>query len=142
PLGTSTGAGLDLWKVGDATAQPLTTDGATYFSGWFDGRIVASRLSPGASAAAAESAAPVGTAGAEGGTTASTEPSPGQSAAVPGPDELHPTSFLLDPATLLTTDLAGPDIWLPAIDPTGRFVAYWSGTVILDPAGAGWKPAT
>src|SRR5260221_589775 len=41
-----------------------------------------------------------------------------------------------------TTPLLGPAIWLPAIDPTGRFAAYWSGTVVLDPAGAGWKPAT
>jgi len=51
-------------------------------------------------------------------------------------------SFLLEPATQVTTDLDGPDIWLPAIDPTGRFAAYWSGTVVLDPTGAGWKPAT
>jgi hypothetical protein len=143
PLGAATGADLYLWKVGEVTAQPLTTDGATYFSGWFDGRIVASRLTAGTPGAAAATVAPVGTAAPQdGGAAASSEPSPGPSAAVPGPDELHPTSFLLDPATLLTTDLVGPDIWLPAIDPTGRFAAYWSGTVLLDPTGAGWKPAT
>jgi hypothetical protein len=143
PLGAPTGADLYLWKVGDATAQPLTTDGATYFSGWFDGRIVASRLTAGPPAAAGESDAPVETAAPEdNGAPATTEPSPGASTAVPAPVELHPSSFLLDPATLLTTDLVGSDIWLPAIDPTGRFAAYWSGTVALDPSGAGWKPAT
>jgi len=142
-LGSATGADVYLWKVGDATAQPLTTDGATYFSGWFDGRIVASRLTARAPGAAAESGAPVETAPpADGAAAASNEPSPGPSAAAPGSGELHPSSFLLDPATLLTTDLVGPDIWLPAIDPTGRFAAYWSGTVVLDPSGAGWKPGT
>lgn len=143
PLGAATGADLYLWKVGDATAAPLTTDGATYFSGWFDGRIVASRLTGATPAPAGESGAPVESSAPQvGEAPASGEPSPGASAAVPGPDELHPSSFLLDPATLLTTDLVGSDIWLPAIDPTGRFAAYWSGTVVLDPTGAGWKPAT
>src|SRR6185369_14966430 len=142
PLGAATGADLYLWKVGDATAQALTTDGATYFSGWFDGRIVASRLSAEASTAA-ETVAPVeSSAPQDGKATESATASPGSSAAAPGPDELHASSFMLDPATLVTTDLVGPDIWLPAIDPTGRFAAYWSGTVVLDPSGAGWKPAT
>ena len=133
PLGTTTGADLYLWKVGDAAALPVTADGATYFSGWFDGRIVASRLSP----AAPEDAAATEAATAEPAATAEGSPAPST-----GPEELHPTSFLVDPVTLLTTDLTGPDIWLPAIDPTGRFAAYWSGTVVLDPAGAGWRPAT
>ncbi|MEZ0240487.1 MAG: hypothetical protein ACAH65_06785 [Chloroflexota bacterium] len=132
PLGAATGADLYLWKVGDATALPVTVDGATYFSGWFDGQLVASRLS----ATAPEEAGPAADA------TAATAPAEGSPAPSPRPEELHPSSFLVDPTTLMTTDLAGPDIWLPAIDPTGRFVAYWSGTVVLDPTGAGWRPAT
>jgi hypothetical protein len=43
--------------------------------------------------------------------------------------EAHATSFLLDPATLARTDLARSDVWLPVVDPAGRFVAYWSGTL-------------
>jgi hypothetical protein len=50
-------------------------------------------------------------------------------------------SFLLDPETLAITDLAEPDVWLPVVDPSGRLVVYWSGTVAPGSNGQDWQPA-
>ncbi|MGH2513287.1 MAG: hypothetical protein ACRDGQ_11430, partial [Candidatus Limnocylindrales bacterium] len=51
-----------------------------------------------------------------------------------------PAAFLLDPATGLETQLAGLAGWRPVVDPTGRWVVFWSGTLAFDPAGATWRP--
>jgi hypothetical protein len=50
-----------------------------------------------------------------------------------------PQSFILDPITLVETDL-GPSAWRPVVDPTGRFVAYWAGTLRYDAATLAWMP--
>jgi hypothetical protein len=118
PIDSSTGPDLYLWKVGDAKAHPVTSDHATFFSGWFRDRILASRVVTAPSAAAPLASAPT--------------------VAV----ESHPVSFLLDPATSVSHDLATPDVWLPSVDPSGRFATYWLGTVVPDAAGTGWVPAT
>ena len=52
-------------------------------------------------------------------------------------DEFATSSFLVDPATLDRTAIPTP-AWRPAVDPTGRFVVYWEGTVALDPLNGGW----
>ncbi|MBI3750850.1 MAG: zf-HC2 domain-containing protein [Chloroflexi bacterium] len=153
PLGGSGGPDLYVWHVGDDQATQVTHDGATFFSGWFQNRIVASAIviqssvTPDASAAPGASAAvpsepPVG--------TASPVSSPAAEPSAAAVREEHPYSFLLDPVTGVRANFAQPDVWLPVIDPTGRFVAYWSGTVQpanadagtadSDPVGA-WKPA-
>lgn len=136
------GPDLYAWHVGDDQATRLTDNGATFFSGWFGNQIVASGIvdqgitnQPNASDAPASTESPVPT----------TEPTvalpsgkplpsalPGASLGIPAPAEAHPFSFLLDPATGVRADFARPDVWLPAIDPTGRFVTYWSGTVVPD----------
>ena len=125
PIGGSTGPDLYVWKVGDQKAHPVTADHATFFSGWFGNRILASRIVT----------APTGVPDASG--KPSSEPS-----AAPAFVESHPVSFVFDPASGLSQDLAGPDIWLPSVDPSGRFAAYWLGTVVPDAAGTGWVPAT
>ena len=51
-------------------------------------------------------------------------------------------SFLFDPATATSVDLPISDVWLPTVDPTGRFAAYWFGTVVADETGLGWRPGT
>jgi hypothetical protein len=122
PLDGSTGPDLYVWKVGDPSATQVTTDHSTFFSGWFDGRILASRV-----------VLPT-----LGGPTSSGDPG----ASTAPPIEAHPVSFLFDPATGLSQDLAAPDVWLPTVDPTGRFSTYWLGTVTPDVAGTGWVPAT
>jgi hypothetical protein len=38
-------------------------------------------------------------------------------------------SFLLDPESLARVDLTTPDVWLPVIDPSGRYVTYWFGSL-------------
>jgi hypothetical protein len=50
-----------------------------------------------------------------------------------------PRSFVLDPATGVETDLAAP-AWRPVVDPSGRFVAYWAGSLRYDDATLTWIP--
>jgi hypothetical protein len=136
PIDSSTGPDLYLWKVGDQKAHPVTSDHETFFSGWFGNTILASRV------VTAATGAPV----------ASGEPSHGPSAtpaavASPAtaptvPVESHPVSFLFDPDNSVSQDLATSDMWLPSVDPSGRFTTYWLGTVVPDAAGTGWVPAT
>jgi len=150
------GPDLYVWHVGDDQATRLSANGATYFSGWFQNQIVASGIrvpvtndlnagtSPGTTSE--PTAVPPTAPGGSGEPLTSPTSAP--------PSEAHPFSFLLDPATRAETGFARPDAWLPAIDPTGRFVTYWSGTVA--PVGpvttpnwlaspglvAAWRPAT
>jgi hypothetical protein len=130
PIDSSTGPDLYLWKVGDAKAHPVTSDHATFFSGWFGNRILASRVVTAATGAPIASAA------------LSPSPTPAAVGSPTIPVESHPVSFLLDPATSVSQDLATPDVWLPSVDPLGRFATYWLGTVVPDAAGTGWVPAT
>jgi hypothetical protein len=112
--------------VGDPTAIAVTDDHATYFSTWFEGRILASHVdvgpagtSPAASPDASPAADPTDAAGTEG----------------------RPTSFLLDPTTLARTAIEQPNVWLPVVDPSGTFVAYWSGTLTRTAGTGDWQPA-
>ena len=143
PSDGSTGPDLYLWKVGDTTAVAVTTDHQTYFSAWLDGRVLASRIEP----------VPIETPGAEPSAGASSDPAvppasdpseaPTGSPSGPLPAvERHPASFLLDPATLARTDIAQPDVWMPVVDPTGRFVVYWAGTLIQAEDGLDWRLGT
>jgi hypothetical protein len=79
--------------------------------------------------------APAATAGVP---EASREP---DGSAAPSTVEGHPISFLLDPETLDRTDLSRPDVWLPVLDRSGRFVVYWSGTLQSDD-GLTWALGT
>jgi hypothetical protein len=162
PSDGSTGPDLYLWHVGDPTAVAVTTDHQTYFSAWHDGRVLASRIAtagpatpdpatPGASGEPAASRPPAsnrpaGQTPASQAPAAATDPvasdDPGASDAPRGLVEAHPISFLLDPSTLVATDLPRADVWLPVVDPTGRFTAYWSGTVVPMDGGVGWQLGT
>lgn len=139
PSDGTTGPDLYLWKVGDPVAIQVTTDHQTYFSAWLDGRVLASRVevvsppTPSSSASADPLAIPT----ADPSAGASDAPSDAPSAA-PQATEGHPVSFLLDPATLVRTDIAQPDVWLPVVDPTGRFVVYWSGMLHSNDGGLDW----
>ena len=55
------------------------------------------------------------------------------------PASALPRSFVLDPATGAETGLAGP-AWRPVVDPTGRFVAYWAGSLRYDESTLTWLP--
>jgi hypothetical protein len=135
PIDGSAGPDLYLWKVGDHAAVPVTSDHRTFFSGWFGGRILASRVEtvigpagpePGASNPASSTSAPPA-------------PEASGAASVAPPVEGRPVSFLFDPQTRTAVDFATPDVWLPSIDPSGRFMTYWSGTLVADATGFGWS---
>lgn len=126
PSDGSTGPDLYLWTVGQPTALAVTTDHRTYFSAWLGSNVLASRVE--------ELVAP----------TASGEPTAEPTAEASGepgkrPVDAHPSSFLLDPVTLTRIEIAQPDVWLPVVDPTGRFVAYWSGTLVATADGLDWE---
>jgi hypothetical protein len=131
PIDSSTGPDLYLWKVGDAKAHPVTSDHATFFSAWFGTRILASRVVT----------VPAGAPDASGEPSSTPDSIESPSAAPTVAIESHPVSFLFDPATSMSQDLATPDVWLPSVDPSGRFAIYWLGTVVPDAAGTGWVPA-
>ena len=124
PIDRSTGPDLYLWSAGTGTAVAVTSDHATYFSGWLGSQILASHV---ALPAAPEQ---------RGNPHASAQP--GASEGNGKPLEAHPSSFLLDPATLTRTELTQPDVWLPVVDASARFVAYWSGT-LTSKDGVSWE---
>jgi hypothetical protein len=128
PIDGSTGPDLYVWNGTDPSALPVTTDHATYFSSWLGDTILASRLPP--------DAGPIGT----GAPSPATAPTDAGGSPIIRP--LHPESFVYDPAALTTTDLAAPDVWLPTVDPTGRFMTYWSGTLLGGPGLSGLQLAS
>jgi hypothetical protein len=163
PAGTTTGPDIYVWQAGWPVAQPITSDHGSVFSGWVDGRILASRAvpipadaspapsealpsDPGASAPPVASAKPPATPSpspsqpADGSASlpaASGQPSPSPSGA---PALATPESFLIDPATGIATRIVGLDGWRPVVDPSGRWVAYWAGTLTFDPGSGSWLP--
>lgn len=164
PADGSTGPDLYLWTVGQQVATAVTSDHQTYFSSWHDGAVLASRVEiPGEPAAPDASPSPDATSkpgkGNQGGGNQSgakprasavpptaapaatfgvpgTSSGPGGSAP-PSNVQGRPISFLLDPESLERTDLTRGDVWLPVLDPSGRFVVYWSGTLLSDD-GSTW----
>ena len=133
PSNGSTGPDLYLWSVGAPGAIAVTSDHQTYFSTWLGGRVLASRVDV--------TSAPTGA------VTASVPPTRSAAATAvasgdPKSIEAHPTSFLLDPDTLVSTDIAAKDIWLPVVDSTGRYVAHWSGTLRSRANGFDWELGT
>jgi hypothetical protein len=153
PSDGSRGPDVYVWHVGDAAAHKVTDDGATYFSGWYGDAILASRIviaAPGAAATPTPGGDPtVADATAE---PSAAEPSAAAPSEAPWAGEVHPLSLLIDPATGDETRIGAGDVWMPAIDPTGRFIVYWAGTLTpvtpgVDPHGdAGavlaWRPAS
>jgi hypothetical protein len=76
------------------------------------------------------------------GAGASSELSPSIDASAsptPPPTLAIPDSFLLDPATGIVVDLAVA-AWRPVLDPSGRYVVYWDGTMRLDETSGLWTP--
>ncbi len=167
PADGGTGPDLYVWRVGDPLAVAITSDHRTFFAGWVGNQILASRVAEAAASpddALLEQApeptgepTPTPTRKANPKATAkpdpkltptpiatpTEEPSP-QSSPDPGPAavEEHPSSFLLDPETGASTPLRGIDVWDPTVDPTGRFVVYWSGTLVPDETSTVWRLGT
>ncbi len=145
PADGTTGPDLYTWHVGDDVAAQVTTDHRTFFSGWLGGRILANRVEstpvvPEASMDADASANPTVEPTATPTPTAASSGEPDGSSAPISEDQ--PVAFLFDPSTSETTPLGGPDIWHPTVDPSGRSIVYWSGTLVPDASGVGWSLGT
>jgi hypothetical protein len=136
PSNGSTGPDLYLWHAGDAMAIPVTTDHQTYFSAWLGNQVLASRV------ALPVAPASTGDPSATDAPAASSPASPDVPATAAPPVEVHPTSFLFDPATRVESAIAQADVWLPVVDPTSRFVTYWSGTLTGNADGLDWRLGT
>lgn len=128
PADGSTGPDLYVWNGSDPKALAVTTDHATYFSSWLGDAILASRL-PGGETRPSR-------------TTGPSPVAPPTDAAGFPIFERHPVSFVFDPATGVSTDLSTADVWLPTVDPTGRFMTYWSGSVLAGPGKSGLRLGT
>jgi hypothetical protein len=147
PVSGEHGPDLYLWRVGDELAAAVTSDHRTFFSGWLGNQVLASRVEqPGPVPAQLEGspqptdgATPAPEPTADASASADPNASPGAS---PAPPEAHPISFLFDPESGTSIPIAGTDVWNPTVDPTGRLIVYWSGTLVPDGTGTGWSLGT
>ena len=165
PAGTTTGPDVYVWQSGWPIAQPITTDHGSVFSGWVAGQILVSRAIPvdaqgnpmpsGSDVPSASPSADANGAPSPSGTdlpdnSPAGSATDGASASVSGQAELAspsapvqlatPAAFLVDPASGIATRILGLDGWRPVVDPSGTWVAYWSGTLRFDPASGMWLP--
>jgi hypothetical protein len=126
PVDHSTGPDVFIWQSGQDRARPVTFRHSGLFAGWFGGQVLISEISsPGASAGATTPAA-----------SPSEAPSPTAAGAA---DTFGVASYLFDPTTGTALAISRPML-LPAVDPTGRFLVYWTGTVQFDPVSGLWQP--
>jgi hypothetical protein len=147
PANGRQGPDIYVWHTGDAAARAVTDDHRSVFSAWVGENVLGSRAEPLTAAAGSEAsldAATIGDAAA---------PSDDAAGAPSGeaPDltglvstagiEARSVSFLLDPVSGASRDLAGAGIWRPVVDPSGRYAVYWSGTIEVDANGVDWRPA-
>ena len=149
PADHSTGPDVFVWQAGDAQAQPVTSGHADLFSGWFGQQILISEISATPGAAGATPAATAGaTAGDTAGATAGASAAAGDTAgATAGASAVAPggsgtvgsTSYVFDPSTGESFMITTPML-LPVVDPTGKYLVYWSGTVEFDPVSGLWQP--
>lgn len=110
PVDHSTGPDLFIWKSGDERAHAVTTGHADIFAGWFGHKIMVSEI-----------AAATGGAATGGSTTIVTQ------------------SYIFDPADGDTEKIDRPML-VAGVDPTGRYLIYWQGTVEFDPVTGLWQP--
>jgi hypothetical protein len=139
PADGSHGPDVYVWRSDWTEARALTDDHLSVFASWLGERILASRVDespapvPSASPAALESPATGGS------SSPSASPSPSSEAAQ---SEQRPVeSILIDPESGTVSALPSDAIWRPSVDPDGRFVVYWDGTVVVDEDGLTVSPA-
>jgi hypothetical protein len=154
PVGRQGGPDIYAWRAGGQAAIPLTTDHQSVFAGWVGKWIVGSRANPVSGVdAASPSAGPADGAGGKPGPKESKGPrASGTPAASEAPEataaasaipagQVATSSFLIDPATRVLTTLPVP-VWRPIVDPLGRWVVYWQGTIATDAVGERWVMGT
>lgn len=154
PADGSRGPDIYVWSAGQPSARAVTTDHRSVFSTWIGDEILGSRAVEPATIGTGTGPSPSPPAVAPPPPASSASPSdPGLgfgvggdalSAAVASPSLSAPVaaqSFLVDPESGRPQVIAGEDLYRPVIDPTGRFVVYWQGTIRTDTSGVDWQPA-
>jgi hypothetical protein len=135
PADGSTGPDVYVWQVGASTVKRLTRDHHSYFASWAGQLIVVSRTPSTAAATAGGKKAtprPSNVAGHASSTPVAPAASPSAAASAIADATMAAATLLLDPATGAARPVALEDAWLPAVDPSGRFVVYWKGTLKAD----------
>jgi hypothetical protein len=115
PADLSTGPNVFVWQSGQEQARAVTFGNADLFGGWYGLRILISEISV-----------------------------PNAPGAVPAPPSAasgasQSTSYVFDPATDTALKIDRPML-LPVVDPTGRYLVFWSGIVEYDAASGLWQP--
>lgn len=141
PSDNSAGPDLFVWHVGDPEATRMTFDGRSLFTGWAGGYVLGSHVAEDVSPTPGESPTPSGEATEAPTPTATIDPAAPLPSPTPDVAAHLAQTFLLDPATGISTRLLGPSVWRPAVDSLGTRVVYWEGTVIGDGLG-GWMLGT
>ena len=113
PSDHSAGPDVFIWQTGDRQAHAITAGHSDLFSGWFGTRILISEISAPASS--------------------------GGAAASPAAGSVTSTSYVFDPASGQELRITRPML-MPVVDPSGRYVVYWSGTVEFDQSSDLWQP--
>ncbi len=116
PVDHSAGPDVFLWRAGQEQATAITSSHSDLFAGWYGQRILVSEISASGSGADGAAATPAAQAGA-----------------------LSSISYVFDPSNGSVLQIDRPML-LPAVDPTGAFLVYWSGSVEFDPASGLWQP--
>ena len=128
PVDHTTGPDVFVWRSGQEQARPVTFRHAALFAGWFGGQLLISEISSERQSGEA--------------ATAAASPSASPSATAAGAaDSFGAASYLFDPTTATCLRINRPML-LPAVDPTGRFLVYWAGTVQFDPVSGMWQPGS
>ena len=130
-----TGPDLYIYAVGGSEAARVTTDHQTYFSAWLGNKVLASHI-----AVAAEAPQKPGNPKSSDAPGASGKGNNGQGNGQGRAVDGQASSFLFDPASGARAELAQPDMWMPVVDPKGRFVAYWAGK-LRSSGGISWQLA-
>jgi hypothetical protein len=111
PVDHSTGPDVFIWRSGQEHARAVTSRHADLFAGWFGQKILVSEIAAG--------------------TCADT--------ATGGSDTIKTTSCLFDPASGDVQRIDRPML-VAGMDPTGRYLIYWSGVVEFDTVSGLWQP--
>jgi hypothetical protein len=107
----STGPDVYIWRSGQEQARAVTSRHADLFAGWFGQKILVSEIAAGTCADAASG----------------------------GSDTIKTTSCLFDPASGDVQRIDRPML-VAGLDPTGRYLVYWSGAVEFDTVSGLWQP--
>ena len=125
PSNLNSGSDVFVWRVGWGRALAVTTSHSDLFAGWFGTLILISEFSsePGTSATPAPTAA------------ATAVPA----TAAPSAATVSAIAYLYDPSTAAVRRI-DRSMLMPVVDPMGRYVVYWAGSVAYNPATGLYGP--